>query len=572
MWFFLFNLNFFSSDAHAGRKADVIAKLIQAERYGAAQSKCGKWNAQSTEAEKVLRENCARVYRIIAEDEGSLAAWKGFREKWATTDEAEKYRDIHAKLILSELGKTGAEEEYSLAAELATNPQVKDQAEHLAISSAIREVRSIEDAKSVAARYPERKELIDLAARYPAAFFTMNINNRKVDVVIDPPLPIDDYKVEWVARWPDGTMRNWDATIRSSLEATGIPRSNIMRIIQRQGRDLSGPAMPLCPMSNQPAGWVAGVALHIRAKSIFEPVPWDPMCMQVAPTLISSRGNKVLAVSLGPTHSVTLQPSKTGRRDIRSFLTFRTPPVIFEDKIYVPFNKIFAVFPLSGAAPYLSEERPGVWKVPISKKLTGEKLPKNWKLFMKDDQLIVRSSQFGDWKVPNGQLRILSPIASFVLGFAHVVPLPAQPISIEWIEGKSGLKPPTDAPKVQISKISSKKIREISLQLIGAGFTTSELEMYDAWLVDLDKDGTMEKVIRLNIRGSEAVAILDERETGSATYIYSTEHAAHGKRPATQPFAFEQDGKIIFAWTGKEGKRYVEWIHEDRGGFVIRGD
>ena len=137
---------------------------------------------------------------------------------------------------------------------------------------------------------------------------------------------------------------------------------------------------------------------------------------------------------------------------------------------------------------------------------------------------------------------------------------------------RTGLKGPAGASNVSISKISSKKIREISLQLNGAGFKSSELEMYDAWLVDLNKDGVNEKVVRLNIRGAEAVAILAESPSGPRTYIYSTDHAAHGKRPATQPFAFEQDGKVIFAWTGKEGKRYVEWIHEDRGGFVVRGD
>ena len=78
-------------------------------------------------------------------------------------------------------------------------------------------------------------------------------------------------KYKWVARWPDGTTRDWDTTVRASIEAMGIPRSHIMRHVQAHEGD--GPALPLCPLSNQPPGFVAGINLLFKGQSVFEPIP-----------------------------------------------------------------------------------------------------------------------------------------------------------------------------------------------------------------------------------------------------------------------------------------------------------
>ncbi len=564
----IFLSHFSCSSSGANRQGDVIGKLFNANRIEEAEQKCQLWNAKGPETAPLLKENCAKIHRLEAEKKGSLEAWQSFRETWAGTAEAEATRDIHAELML----KNGIEtEEYFLeAAEIAKSTKLKEKATELAIKSAISAVISDDEARELARKYPDSPHLIDLIARFPAAFFQISIlgDEVTVDKIVD--IAIDTPKVNWVAQWPDGTQRDWDTAVRLNLETMGISRSHVMRVIQdHKGK---GPALPLCPMSNQPPGWVAGVSLRFKSKTIFKAAPWDDICSKVMPALLSYKRGKFIELSLGPTHHINLFGRPGNRKQITDFVRSNSTPLLFESKIYLPYRTSYLTLPIDGSPAYMSESPPGVWKIPLNKDLRGERLPKDWKLSLADQKLVVRAPNLNDWIMPNGEVRVISPMVKHVLGIQEVVPRQPDRIDIEWTIKKRGHEPPEGTEKIKARQLKPSEISNAGLQLSAAGFISREVEIYDGWVFDINGDDAPEAIIRAQLNGNEVVFILDRNHSdGPRTFVFGTQHAAHGNRPAPTPFAFNYGDLPIFAWSGTEnGQNYIEWIHMDRDGFQVQ--
>ena len=600
------------SIAHAGLKDNIIQNLVEQDRYDEARKQCEKWQLVLEKSEKSfakLKESCAIAYWPLTEEQRTTSAWNEYRNKWAGTEMETDAAFEEITLGMKETREdpeTYKDEEYYLRlADLAMGTQAEKSAIDLAGSSLIYRVTSLEDAREVVQKYPTHKRLIEVAQKYPQAFFSIRVEPSPenpdqlltfVDVVegVDIPQPL----AEWVAMWPDGSVANWDETIRQHLLKAGIPVSFVMKII-KESKSL--PAYPICPLSGMPEGWQAGVAVQMVESTLFEPMDWDRRCADRLPILLAfekvdiptskkkkkkksssskTKGMRLTTISLHPGHHVFLDAGlgreigvvEGQRKTIQDYVDVSGVPLLAEKKLYQRHNKAYFVQPVDGSPSYITERPPSRWRAEINHELQGEDLPTGWKIQRDGQAKNIISDDIDYWPMPNQIIRSFSPLAAYSLDIYDFEPMMSTDVEDDFLLEKGRVSLPTDADAIDIQKASKSELRKAGTLLVGAGYEPDEFELYDGWIAPMDDDDQDEFVVRMKLKGDEAVAVFQERNEGEkVTYIFQTEHATEGRSSAAEPELYKWDDQYIFFWSGEErGVDYVELIYTDRGGFSIR--
>ena len=189
-----------------------------------------------------------------------------------------------------------------------------------------------------------------------------------------------------------------------------------------------------------------------------------------------------------------------------------------------------------------------------------------------EDGIRVSTQTITNWMVPIGELRFFSPLVLSMLELDDLTPADLTVPFVEWDVDSSGVSTaPLGAIPIDVTKLSASDIKSLRYHIGGAGIDTSKMKVSDGFAVDLDDDGTDEKVLRALVNDKEAVLILDSDDVfGNRTFIYSTKHAKHGEMAAPQPKAIKVGEQIVFYWSGRESKKsYLEVVYSQAGSFVM---
>ena len=597
--------------SYAGLKDNIIRNLVTQDRYPEAREQCEKWKEILDDTEKpslALRNACAVAFWPLTEEQRTSNAWKGYRETWFGTEmEAEAaFEEIALGMQETREDPSSFKEEgyYLHLADLVLGTQAEKSARDLAGASLIQMVKSIDDAKEIVQKYPTHPRIMEVAQKYPQAFFTIRIEPTSenadqfrtfVDVVegVNIPQPL----AEWVAMWPDGQVKNWDETIREHLLEAGIPVSFVMKVIKES---TIVPAYPICPLSGMPEGWRAGVAVQMVDSTLFEPMDWDRRCADRLPILlafekvdipVSTKGKKnkssnkkeamrLTTISLHPGHHVFLDAGmgreigvedKT-RKSIQDYVSVAGVPLLADQKLYQKHKNAYFVLPIDGSPSYLTERPPSRWRAEIEHNLQGEDLPTGWTIQRDGNAKNIVSKDIDYWPMPNQIIRSFSPLAAYSLGIYEFEAKIATDVADDFLLEKGRVSIPEDAKSIDIRKASKSELRNVGTLLVGAGYSPDDFELFDGWFAPMGNGEQDEIVVRMKLKDDEAVAVFQERNEGEkVTYLFQTEHAIEGRSAAAEPELYLWDNQYIFFWSGEEkDKPYIEVIYTDRGGFSIR--
>jgi hypothetical protein len=545
-----------ASDGWASRKGDIIRRLNEQDRLEEGRSYCDKWLAVEEPVEDV-RTYCADVFFRGVETTSSRS-WEEFRTRWSGTEAAERARNPMVTQLLLDLKGEGSKEKYAELEELALDPDLKKECYSAGVKSALQKVSSPSEAKALAMELKGQEEVFVLFERFPEVFFSVQVQGSAIDVQKNIELPVDEPKAVWARRCGEEKAVAWDKVVKGALIAEGIPNSQIMNKIQVSTNKST--SFPLCPLFGQDPSCVLGVSLEVRNYHAFLPQGWSTEC-DVDPVLMSFTKRRLRSMSIGDGHLVELLNPLYNKEKLKgntpSFTKLKKKPYLFEGNLYSAHNNAFLVYPIDGNPPFLSEKPPGTWKIMMGKKVKGAPVPQKWSVDTRDG-IQVDMGADSERELPSGELRVFSPQASQILGLNTIEPVSLTEPTIEW----NRQKPPRGVVSVDVDVLEASGINNASTQLFAAGFNASDIEVYDGWLLDLDGDGDQERVLRLSINAQETLAVLDyEKDIGPKTYLFQSDHAIHGSTRAPVPRAFEQDGKTVLYWSGREGQlRYLEWV------------
>ena len=558
------------SNAWASRKSDTIRLLNLEKRFEEAQDKCTKWSAFNPESELELREFCAQAFWINAESKNTVEAWQLFQNDWVGTDWSKQALKREGKVALELLGENATEPEYLEIVYQYSGQEIEALAKSKAGTAAIRDVQNLDDAKRIAKEYSGHEEMRLLVEEYPGAFFSLSVKDGEIVLQAPENLNIEYDKPFWAYKSVDGPVQSWDDAIKKHLEYAGLEMVNIMRVIQ-QNQTL-GPSFPLCPIPGSQSGDLPGVALKIAENVVFEPVQYDATCNLNQTAILVYHNKALLHASFKPGHHLDFRRKTEGHKDFTSFVSRPGAAILFEDRIFIPIGDSFAIYPLSGAAPWLTDQPPGALRMKMDDHLRGTGIPTNWSINGVSDGIQISYPNSSQWIVPSGELRFLSSLSLKVLGLDGIAFAQKKVPQIEWNVGSTGVSEmPSNASSITVRKLTEEDIKGLRYHIGGAGLEPFDLKVVDGFSVDLDNDRVNENVLRAQYKGEEVVLILDKDGTyGNRTWIYSTPHALHGQMAASMPFAFKVDDQVVFAWSGLEDKQpYVEFLYSQDGSFNI---
>lgn len=546
----------YANQAEASRKADIIRRLHEQDRLEEGEKYCDKWlAAESPPAD--LREQCAKVFYKSVEATSSQA-WSDFRTKWEGTTAAENARDPYVELMITELNGEGSKQKYEELEALALSPDIKQRCVSAGVASALKQVSSASEAKELAAELMGKEELYVLFEKFPLVFFDIVVQGdaisirNKLDSTLKSPSSI------WARKCGDAEAVPWNTVVKEQLITEGIAKEQIMGRLQSSDKAQS--SFLLCPLIEQEDSCQLGVMLESNKHTAFVPQAWSSEC-SIEPVLMSFTKRRLRALSISEDHLVELVNPLYGndrlRGNLQVFTKLKKKPYLYKGELYSQHNNAFVVFPLDGNPPFISEKPPGTWKLMMGKKIKGAKIPPSWTVENKEGIEVDLGAE-AERTLPSGALVVLSPHASHFLGLSEIKPRTLEPPLIDWNRQKR----PQGSIIVDVEPLSSAAVNSASTQIFAAGFGSSDIEVYDGWSIDLDRDDEEERVLRLSIGDKEALAILDyDKEIGPKTYLFETNHAIHGSTRAPVPQAFEQGEQTILYWAGREGQiRYLEWV------------
>ena len=554
-----------TSQAQASRNADIIRRLHEQDRMEEGQKYCKTWLGVE-EPPNDLREECASVFFQIVDKE-SAEAWSTFREEWSGTRAAEKARDPYVDLMLADLNGEGSKEKYEELEELALDPEIKQRCSSAGVASALKKVSSSEEAKTLAMELSGKEELYILFERFPEVFFDVQTEGATIQLQKNLDSSIEKPKASWARKCEGTDSVDWNTVVKESLKAEGIPNEQIMSAIQKSTNKES--PFPLCPIFNQDSSCSIGIKLESKGYKAFVPQSWRTDC-DAEPVLMTFTKRRLRALSLKEGHLVELVNPLYGEErisgNIQAFTKLKKKPYLFEHSLYSKHNNAFVIFPLDGNPPFIGEKPPGTWKLLMGKKVKGIEIPQTWTVDNKDGIEVDLGGE-AERSLPSGELVSLSPHATMFLGLDTITLVSLEKPLVEW----NRQKPPKGSSEIEVNPLSSSSLNNASTQIFAAGFRSSDVEIYDGWSVDLDRDDEDERIIRLSLNDKEALAVLDyDKDIGPKTYIFETNHAIHGTTRAPVPRAFEQNDETILYWTGKEGQlRYMEWVFSYGTGFEM---
>ena len=184
--------------------------------------------------------------------------------------------------------------------------------------------------------------------------------------------------------------------------------------------------------------------------------------------------------------------------------------------------------------------------------------------------IAVSGPNIENWVLPRGELRFLSPLMKEMLGIHNVAYDQSDNPDIVWSVDEKGVSslPETVLP-VDFRKLTEEQIKALRYHIGGAGLDPYNLKVVDGYALDLDGDGTDEKVLRAQYKEYEVAVVLDVDSTlGNRTWIFGTQHAIHGKMAPPSPMTAVVGDQRVFAWSGVEdGVAYLEVIYSEKNSF-----
>ena len=560
-----------SSTAWASRKSDSVRLLIAEKRYEDAQAKCTKWKAMENDAETSLREYCAQAFWPKAEEIDTISGWQEYQNQWVGTDWAKKGFEREGLVALRAIPESSPEEAYLEIVEQFSGYKVAEKALLQAGSAAIRDVESNGEARRVASIYGEHEEIMVLVNRYPEEFISVTVDGD--NVMVRPKIQIGSLiRIDphfWAFK-EDDEVKRWDEAVKTHLEDAGIEPVAIMRKIQNH--EGSGPVFPLCPIPGTSETATVGVAVPVEENFVFEPIAWDPKCAESQEAIAVYSRKQLQYFSFSEDQSINLGLKKGGRKNFTSYVRRTGDAVLFDGSIYVPVGKSFVRYPLAGSQPWLTDKPPGGLRYKLDTTLRGTGVPKGWGVQGVSGGIQIKNSASEDWIVPSGELRFFSPLVLDLLGMSGFERSTQGVPEVEWQVDASGVSTaPVGSVPIDVRKLTEEEIKSNRYHIGGAGLDPYQLNVVDGFAADLDDDRKDEEIIRAIYKDEEVVLILDTDEKfGNRTFIYSTDHAIHGKMVAAAPFALKVEDQILFAWSGVEDKQgYLEIIYSQDGSFMI---
>ena len=550
-------LTFLHADqAEASRKADIIRRLHEQKRFEEGEKFCDKWLAvESPPAD--LREQCSEIF-YTSVDKTSSQAWSDFRTKWEGTTAAKKARDPYVELMLQELNGEGTKEKYKELEALALDSEIKQRCVSAGVASALKQVSSESQAKELAVELAGKEELYVLFERFPLVFFTIKTDENKITVLENLESTLEKPTATWSRKCENEKPIPWNTIVKEQLIKEGISQEQVMGRLQNSKEKNS--SFLLCPLIEQADNCQLGVTLESNKHTAFIPQAWSTEC-SIEPVLMTFTKRRMRAMSIKTGHLVELVNPLYGEERIHGnlqvFTKLKKKPYLYGDHLYSQHNNAFVVFPIDGNPPFISEKPPGTWKLMMGKKVKGANIPSSWTVDNKEGIEVDLGGEV-ERTLPSGALVMFSAHTSHFLGLNDITPVSLETPVVEWNRQKR----PRGSISVDVEPLSASALNSASKQIFAAGFTSSGIEVYDGWTLDLDRDEEDERVLRLSIGDKEALAVLDyDKEIGPKTYLFETNHAIHGSTRAPVPRAFEQGDQTVLYWTGREGQvRYIEWV------------
>ena len=586
-----------STPARAG-KADSVDRLVFDGKHEAAQTRCERWEAWDSREEHDVREACAQAFWPIAEARDTRAAWADFRAKWTGTETSARARSREAAAALRELPRDADE---ALLMELrgvyAGTPAAED-LEERAAAAAMRDAATARDARQAAQRWPDHPDLGRLVARFPSAFLTVEVDGRRVNWTVDPPVALtgtDAVAVRWVARKSSGETRAWDLAAKDLLVAWGVPEATAKALPEGERE----PLLPICWVPGQPAGWRAGVELSVGDGRLFHPIGWDDGCgPEPFPVFLSLRGGRVIGISLRPGHSLDLtETRRDGLRNTRAWMSDPPgTPMLWNGWVHERVGSAWLVTPLSGGQPWATLTAPPSTAVPLTSALRSAPLPAGWSVDAKASPPTVQGAALASmppalqsWTLVPGELRSPPPLVREVLGLtsdrARPPRPPAPPLGATgWVRlgnGAVARNPPSGGAIAGVYEMAAADVAKALQAAEAVGLPRNRMEVLDGWRADLDRDGITERVLRCDVDGTGALLIVDPlRESfdnpgQSRVFLLEAPRVRADARPADTPFTFRKGDFVYLAWGGQEvlgpeaRRSFVEVVRSDGEGFTL---
>ena len=385
--------------AQAGRKSDTIRLLNLESRYE--EVKGGASNGAHWNVLRML--NCVdscQAHWINAETVNFIEAWQQFQEQWAGTDWAIKAFNEGKVPELWDEARTGTSVWVVSWHSVAESARVK--AGTAAISCT-----TVFDAERIKAEYPEHENLSDLIVRVPGAFYKLSVlegiisveGNYQVNALVTQPF--------WAVKNSEGVVTPWVDAVRVHLEEAGVPLVFIMNGVQEF------PNVPFCPLTADD-DLQLGAAMRVGDQYVRTP-RLEANCDNSSSAVMVYSNLHLVEFSLQPGHALSFK-RKPGRKDFTAFVQRPGEPILFEDRIFVPIGKSFAIFPISGATPWITDQPPGAMRTKLDNTVRGTGIPKDWSIQgAEGGGVVLSNTKVSGWTLPKGELRFMSPLMKSVL-------------------------------------------------------------------------------------------------------------------------------------------------------------
>ena len=587
-----------SAPALAG-KGDAIVRLVADGKIDAAQARCERWEAWDPDEEPDVRDACAQAFWPSAEARGDRATWAAFREQWSGTALAARARVEEGAATVRELPPEASEQVLLDLYEVYRGTPAADTLYKRASDAAVRDVRDATEARAVAERWPDHRELPSLVERFPEAFIQMTIEGRRVAWSVEPEVALTGDLAPtpaWVERSASGETRPWDEAVRGILLDWGLPGAAVGQLPVSQGL----PALPVCWMPDQPSGWSAGVELRVGSGRVFEPVPWDEGCgPDHWPVFLSLEGDRVRGISLRPGHVIDLQAGSAPAGVAGIAAQLGPPqgnPVLWNGRIFQQVGGAWLVQPVSGGVPWATVTGPETGAVPLTANLRAGSIPDGWTVDSRKQPARVLSGALDrmppalrTWTLAPGEARAVPPLVREILGLtpANATPTrsPAPALTpTGWARLPNGAvqrTPPSGASIAGLYQLTEAETATALLAVSSVGIDAGRIQLIDAWRSDLDGDGTTERILRCLIGGEGATVVVDPIREGDAdpkkarVFFAPTPRVQADTRPADTPFTFRKGDFTYLAWSGQEvlgptaRRTFIEVVRSDGTGFVV---
>lgn len=569
-----------TAQAPAAPDPAAIVGHITAGELDKAHKKCDRWQAQSADAGAELRDACARAYWPLAEESDTVEAWSSYRQTWAGTRGEAPALEREARSALLQAGPEATEGALTRIARQYAGTASADLAQQRAIALAVSEVANGAQAVRVVRDYPDATEAVtQLMEAWPAAFTELLVNGRVVEARLRSGFTLPDgveLRGDWAIQRPDGSVVPWAEYGRAYLLEAGLSEATVDAMT-------SGP---------RPYGWCSdwtgstgGVAVFLGNGVYFEPRPFDTGCQDQPAFLTVDEAGQPTALSLAPGHLLQFPTGApfdgfawqgAGESPTRIVVpAVPDAPVTVGDAQVVGqrTGELFLVHPVAGGLPWLTDMAPPDDATSVASHSTA--LPRGWSLTTTADGTRVDGPHDGEWLLPPGAVRVLTPPLQWATGLhrnnpkvsvPHPEPLPGLS---EGFWKRQRIRVAAQAPQgtTALTLTPTTDTRSALYLLTSHGVS---LSVDRAWTVQLDDDPQDELVAEATLAGHGVRVLVDTYRSGARrVFLLDQTPAAEWEAVRGEAFAFTRAGTAYVAWTSViQGVTTVEALNLDERGLV----